>query len=164
VSKLATSLAIAAVGAFGVACRSDAQIRRLVPRCYQLEIGPWRPVLGSNERYHRLPTQIRLDTTSWPTHGRHLEPNIAYPYARSFPETPRWRGSGDSISLLWSNGFSVTRVMLIQHGANLAGEAVAESDDHPIPTKPVPRARVVARAASCAEQGARASKSSLLRR
>ena len=96
-------------------------------RCYRLVVGPWRPELGNDEPYHRLPSAVRLDTLSWDAKGKHLSPTIAYPYHSSFPKTPRWEESGDTVRLVWSNGFTPTIVTLVRHGATLTGEAVAES-------------------------------------
>ena len=120
------------------------------PRCYRLEIGAWHPKLGANEPYHRLPTVIRLDTLAWPSHGRHLEPRIAYPYRKDFPGTPSWTIVGDTLRLVWSNGFSPTLVTMVRRGAEWIGTALAESDAHSILEPPPPRASVTAHPMACA--------------
>jgi hypothetical protein len=121
------------------------------PSCYRLTVGPWRPALGADTAYHRLPSVIRLDTLAWDAKGRHLSPRMTYPSGASFgfPRTPRWEASGDTVRLIWSNGFTPTIVTLVRTGAILVGEAVAESDDHPVPAPPLPRATVTAEPISC---------------
>jgi hypothetical protein len=76
---------------------------------------------------------------------------MTYPSGASFgfPKTPRWEASGDTVRLIWSNGFTPTIVTLVRTGAILVGEAVAESDARPIPARPLPRATVTAEPLSC---------------
>ena len=127
------------------------QAVRQGPTCYRLTVGPWRPALGADTAYHRIPSLIRLDTRAWDARGRHLSPPMTYPAgsAFGFPRTPRWEDSGDTVRLIWSNGFTPTIVTLVRSGATLVGEAVAESDARPIPPSPLPRATVTAEPVRC---------------
>lgn len=126
-----------------------AQIRPVRVQCYGLEVGMWRPALRTDAPYHRLPAIVRLDTLRWPRTGWHLEPDMKYPGARRFPETPRWEAAGDTIKLVWSNGFTPTRVSLVRDGPVLKGEAVAETDVHELVDSPRPRAAVTAHPVAC---------------
>lgn len=133
------------------AVRDDSMARRSGATCYRLTVGAWRSSVGPDTAYHRVPTRVRLDTLHWDANGRHLSPRMTYPAGSStgFPRTPRWETSGDTVRLIWSNGFAVTVVTLVRAGATLAGEAVAESDAHPIPAPPIPRATVTGEPISC---------------
>lgn len=122
---------------------------RDVAGCYSLTVSDWSPVIGSNSAYHRIPTTVRLDTVrSTFAPGWALSPNIAYPYGRGLP--PTWRIAADTLRLVWSNGLVPTYVMLVRTDSVWTGEAIAESDDHPIPAAPLPRARVTAGRHACA--------------
>lgn len=117
--------------------------------CYALMTSPWSPIVGSDSDEYRIPTVIRLDTIrSGLGLGWALSPNIAYVHASAMP--PSWNLSGDTIRLVWSNGTTPTHVMLLRRDFGWAGEAVAESDDHPSPEEARPRAKVTARRQACA--------------
>lgn len=130
-----------------------AQARPTAPQCYRLAIGTWQPALGVNEAYYRLPSAIRLDTLAGERIGRRLEPAMTYPHHREMRGTPYWTSAGDTVRLVWSDGFVVTGVNLVRRGDDLVGEAVAESDAHPIPPPPLPRAPITAHPMSCADAG-----------
>lgn len=121
------------------------------PSCYRLTVGPWRPPLGEDTAYYRLPSIIRLDTVALDAQGRRLSPRMRYPPGSpsGFPRTPRWETSGDTVRLIWSNGFAATVVKLVRQGSMLRGEAVAESDAHPVPEPPRPHASVIAEPIAC---------------
>jgi len=127
---------------------AEARVRG-VAGCYELTVSEWSPA-DRNAAYHRIPGRIRLDTVRAALgRGRVLSPNIAYPHHGAFPGTPNWNTTGDTLLLVWSNGFQLTIVKLENRDSVWSGEAVAESDDRPIPPQPLPRARVVARRAPC---------------
>jgi hypothetical protein len=117
--------------------------------CYTLTVGTWHPELSGAAPYHRVPTTVRLDTTSRGP-GWVLSPDIPYPRPSRFPTTPRWQVKADTLVLTWSNGYSPTVIHLLSKGAALEGEAVALGDAHPIPEPPRPRARVIAQRQQCA--------------
>lgn len=126
--------------------------------CYALSVGAWSTPLGGDEGYHDIPGLVRLDTVrvEMPRgmktpRGWTLSPNIVYPPSgrMTFPGTPRWEASADTIRLIWSNGFSPTIITLQHKDSALVGEAIAETDAHPIPEPPRPRASVVARRRPC---------------
>lgn len=122
---------------------------RDVAGCYSLTVSAWSPVIGADTAYHRIPLAIRLDTIrSTFAPGWALSPNIAYPYGRGLP--PTWGIAGDTMRFVWSNGLVPTYVTLVRTDSAWTGEAIAESDDHPIPAPPLPRARVTARRRACA--------------
>jgi hypothetical protein len=122
---------------------------RLVSGCYSLEIGDWNHPLGVDSVFHRLPRSVRLDTTLASRGGRVLAPNMSYPYPHHYPGVPRWEISGDSITMVWSDGFSPTLVWLRKKGDHLEGHAEALSDAIP-PGKPDwPRASITARRTHC---------------
>lgn len=126
-----------------------AQAGPAAPACYGLDVGPWRPPFGRDSIFHRIPRIIRLDTTTIRAGARRLEPNMDYPGGGRFPGTPRWGASGDTIRLMWSNGFTPTPVVLVRRSASFVGEAIAESDAHSLPESPRPRASVTARPIGC---------------
>jgi len=45
---------------------------------------------------------------------------MPYPYGNPFPGTPRWQARGDTIDLVWSNGFSPTMVKLVRYARVLS--------------------------------------------
>jgi hypothetical protein len=64
---------------------------------------------------------------------------------------PRWEILGDTVRIVWSNGFSPTIVRLTEKDQNLSGWAEASRDASP-PGKPNwPREKVVARRIECAK-------------
>ena len=126
----------------------EARIRS-VAGCYNLTVGDWSPV-DINAAYHRIPPLIHLDTARAAFgRGRVLKPNITYPYHGAMPGTPNWNITGDTLRLVWSNGFQPTIVKLANRDSVRAGEAIAESDAHPMPPPPLPRAPVLARRTPC---------------
>jgi hypothetical protein len=117
--------------------------------CYSLTMTPWSPIVGSDSAYYRVPSAIRLDTVrSTLELGWVLSPNIAYPHGQSMP--PAWRLVADTMRLVWSNGVAPTLVTLVRADSAWTGEAIAESDDHPIAEQLRPRARVTVRRRVCA--------------
>lgn len=117
--------------------------------CYALTVTEWSPP-DQNAAYHRIPRFIRLDTARAKLgRGWVLSPNIAYPYHAGLP--PSWRFLRDTLLLVWSNGFQVTGVKLTRADSGWTGEAVAESDDRPIPAPPLPRSQVTALRKTCAD-------------
>jgi hypothetical protein len=151
---LVTAAAALTTNAEGQSTRAPVDIAG----CYALSVGAWSPALGGDEGYHDIPGRVRLDTVRVETprgittpRGWKLSPNIEYPTPgrATFPGTPRWEASADTIRLIWSNGFSPTIITLQRTDSALVGEAVAETDAHPIPEPPRPRASVVARRQPC---------------
>lgn len=118
--------------------------------CYSVQVAEWSPGLGSESRYHRLPSSIVLDTVRRGP-GRILSPDIAYPGGSRFPTTPRWEANGDTLVLTWSNGFTPTIVRLVAKDTELMGDAVALTDVHHPIEPPRPRAKVVARKQACGQ-------------
>jgi len=122
---------------------------RRVFGCYALEIGEWNPPLQGDRGFHNLPHAVRLDTALASRGGRVLAPDISYPFPHHFPGVPYWTIRGDTISMVWSNGFTPTIVWLTKVNDKLEGYAQAQSDAIP-PGKPNwPRASVVARRTKC---------------
>lgn len=123
---------------------------RHIAGCYQLTVGEWRPSLGLETATHTLPHIVTLDTTSATQGGWNLTPNISYrPSPFAFPGFPRWDIRGDTIMMVWSNGFTPTVVQMRRVDDHLEGSAEAQSDMIP-PGKPSwPRASVVGRRAKC---------------
>jgi hypothetical protein len=116
--------------------------------CYQLTIGAWSRSLGVNAKYHLLPVRVQLDTAPGPGRGWKLTPDIVYPYPHRFP-APLWRVKGDSVELVWSNGFQPTWIRAKrQSNGELIGEAEVGSDTDEFGGNP-PRARVVAHSIAC---------------
>ena len=94
--------------------------------CYAVEVGSWTPPINPGA-FHLIPTHIRLDTTMVGGRvGRRLTPNIHYQYPSSF--APIWRIHGDSLVLMWSNGFAPTVVSVRRRDSLLIGVAEARSD------------------------------------
>jgi hypothetical protein len=120
---------------------------RAAAGCYAVTVGAWSPP-DPNPAYHRVPPRIRLDTTPTSRKGGWvLSPNIAYPYHGAFPGTPAWSLSGDTMRLLWSNGFQTTSVTLVRTDSVWTGDAVAGSDA--VTGAPPPRAHVTIRRELC---------------
>jgi hypothetical protein len=117
--------------------------------CYALEIGEWNPPLQGDRGLHNLPHAVRLDTTLASRGGRVLTPDISYPHPHRFPGVPYWTIRGDTIRLVWSNGFTPTIVWLTKVDDVLKGYAQAQRDAIP-PGKPNwPRASIIARRTKC---------------
>jgi hypothetical protein len=119
--------------------------------CYELTVSDWNRPLGGDEGFHTIPTSIRLDTVSALRGGRVLAPDISYPAGRSMRGLPRWEILGDTLRLVWSNGFSPTIVRLTEKAHELSGWAEATSDAIPAGKPNWPRAKVVARRSACAK-------------
>jgi hypothetical protein len=142
---------LALLGASAALCQSHPAEASLAG-CYAVTLGAWSQDLGGDSIFHRVPAVVRLDTAvSSGGRGRMLSPNIEYPRARPFPDMPRWELHGDTISLLWSNGFAPTLVRLHRAGARLIGEAVAESDVRGLGAPP--RADATLQRVACAANG-----------
>jgi hypothetical protein len=118
--------------------------------CYELTVSEWNRPLGGDEGFHTIPTSIRLDTVPALRGGRVVAPDISYPMGRSMRGLPRWEVLGDTVRILWSNGFSPTIVRLAKKGQDLSGWAEATSDAIPAGKPNWPRAKVVARRIECA--------------
>lgn len=119
--------------------------------CYDLTVSEWSRPLGGDKGFHTIPTSIRLDTVAALRGGRVIVPDISYPIGRSMRGMPRWEILGDTVRIVWSNGFSPTIVRLTKKGRELRGWAEASSDAIP-PGKPNwPRAKVAARRIACAK-------------
>jgi hypothetical protein len=121
-----------------------------VPRCYRLAQGEWSRPLGVNARYHTLPVMVRLDTARAGREGWKVAPDIDFPTPSHFRGTPRWTRQGESIEMLWSNGYQVTTVRLSPSGGDeLRGTAIVRSDANEFGSD-LPHASIVARRISCA--------------
>jgi hypothetical protein len=119
--------------------------------CYELTVSEWNRPLGGDEGFHTIPTSIRLDTVPVLRGGRVVTPDISYPMGRSMRGLPRWEILGDTVSIVWSNGFSPTIVRLTEKGQELSGWAEATSDAIPAGKPNWPLAKVVARRIECAK-------------
>ena len=121
--------------------------------CYAVELGPWSGSFPSGSpASHQPPPNIRLDTARFT--GRfsagaaylQLEPPIAIP-GRQRMSLGRWRVAGDSVFLLWSDGFSGVSLSLGLRADSLRGVAYPLYDV----IGPVqPTASVLIRRAACA--------------
>jgi hypothetical protein len=140
------------IGAVLLTTRLIAQRPAATPAiagCYRVLLGQWSRDLGVNAAYHVVPTLIRLDTTVAARGGRVVTPNIAFPRASSFPGTPRWVVTADSVEILWSSGYQTTTLRLdISAPDSLRGIATVGSDANEFGAD-VPRAAVVAHRVSC---------------
>jgi hypothetical protein len=119
--------------------------------CYSLKVGQWDPRHGGDGGFHTLPNFVRLDTTLANRGGRVLTPDIAFPLPSHFPGWPRWQVFGDTVSLIWSDGFTPTVVRLTRVAHHLEGYAEALSDAIPPGEPKWPRASVIARRTKCKE-------------
>jgi hypothetical protein len=119
--------------------------------CYSLKVGQWDHPLGADNGLHTLPNVVRLDTTLAIRGGRVLTPDISFPRPRRFPGWPRWQVFGDTVSLIWSDGFAPTVVRLTRVADHLEGHAEALSDAIPAGKPKWPRASAIARRTKCKE-------------
>jgi len=124
---------------------------RRVSGCYTLNVGDWDHPLRGDRGFHTLPESVRLDTTLVSRGGWVLTPDISFPYPHRFTGVPRWQISGDTVNLLWSNGFTPTIVRLTMVADHLKGYAEARSDAIPPGDPNWPRASVIARRTKCTE-------------
>src|SRR5450759_935693 len=124
---------------------------RRVSGCYMLNVGDWDHPLGGDSGFHTLPQAVRLDTTLTSRGGRVLTPDISFPRPRHFPGWPRWQVVGDTVSLIWSDGFTPTIVRLTRAADHLEGYAEARSDAIPPGNPKWPRASAIARRTKCKE-------------
>lgn len=121
------------------------------PRCYQLIGVEWSRSLGVNAGYHAIPPVIRLDTARAGADGWKVSPDIAFPTPNRRGFTPRWTFRGDSIEILWSDGFQATTVRLgATETDELRGTGAVRSDANEFRGKQ-PHATIVAHRVSCAE-------------
>jgi hypothetical protein len=126
---------------------SDGRVP-VIAGCYHLARGEWSKPLGANAAYHALPQFVRLDTGSTGHRGRKVTPDIAFPTSRRFPGTPYWSIMGDTIRIVWSNGFQTTGLSLVREGADLRGLATVDGDAHEY-GEDLPRASILARRIGC---------------
>ncbi len=119
-----------------------------VAGCYDVALGNWSRSLAGNAAYHQLPRQLRLDTIPAERRGWKIIPDIAYPNPHRFP-APWWITKGDSVEMLWSNGFQPTwiRAARLSNG-DLIGEAEVGSDANEYGTD-VPKARAILHRVAC---------------
>jgi hypothetical protein len=119
------------------------------PICYRLRVESASATFGPGDHLHGLPAIVRLDTIPAGHGNWRLEPNIAFTPPAAFPGTPRWSMVGDSIELMWANGYAITTVRLGEERNGVrAGTAKARSDAV-VPDSKWPRARVRATAGAC---------------
>ena len=121
----------------------------LISGCYFLVIDDWDRSLHGDSAYHTLPKMVSLDTTPASRGGRVLSPDISYPFPHRFPGVPRWEIVGDTVRLVWSDGFSPTFVWLRSVDDHLQGYAEARSDAIPPGEPKWPRAAVAAYRTKC---------------
>jgi hypothetical protein len=131
--------------------RGQALTYTALAGCYQVTVSDWSRPLGGDEGYHTIPTSIRLDTVPALRAGKVVTPDIHYPSGRSMRGLPRWEILGDTVRIVWSNGFSPTIVRLTRRGNELTGWAEATSDAIPVGKPNWPRADILARRVACAE-------------
>jgi len=117
--------------------------------CYDLVVGDWSRPLLADKDFHSIPASIRLDTARVLGGGRAVTPDIAWPVGRPMRGSPQWTIVGDTVRIVWSNGFSPTVLRLRQTGAHLTGWAEATSDAIPVGNPNWPRADVLADRISC---------------
>ena len=112
--------------------------------CYAVDVGSWTPRIDPAP-FHAIPARIRLDTTMVDGHViRRLTPAMHYRYPSSF--APSWQVHGDTLVLMWSNGFAPTIVSVQSRDSLLVGVAEARSDA----IRPRwPRAPVTLRRSTC---------------
>ncbi len=127
---------------------SPSQVATLAG-CYTLTRVPWsRPF--SDSTLHKLPQTVSLDTATIQNGGRRLRPNIPYPNGGRLPGMPRWRLNGDTVDIVWSDGFVPTVVKLVRvDDGTLSGRAVALTDAHYTNEPPPPDAEVTLRRTTC---------------
>ena len=129
--------------------RPPSGAHRATPVCYRLRVGGEAIAFGPRDHLHGIPSVVRLDTVPTTHGGWRVEPNIGFRPPAAFPGTPRWSVVGDSIELLWSNGYAVTTLKLGgEHNGVRAGTATARSDAV-APDSNWPRAKVRATAVAC---------------
>ena len=118
--------------------------------CYELTVGEWNSPLISGDPDHILPVLVRLDTVTASHGGKRLTPNITYrPSPFEFSGFPRWDIQGDTVIMIWSNGFVPTVVRVRKVEMKLEGYAEAQQDIVPPRNFNWPRASVVARPTKC---------------
>jgi hypothetical protein len=118
--------------------------------CYELTLGPWTGSLGVDAASYAVPPYVQLDTLPAARIGWQLRPDIAFPNGNRFPGTPRWTVKGDSVQLLWSNGYTPTVISLVRDvDGTLRGQALALTDSHVEGEPPRPQALVTARRMTC---------------
>jgi hypothetical protein len=120
---------------------------RRVSGCYALSVGRWSIPLSGNR--HTIPEIIRLDTASRERGGRLLSPDIHFPRGSRTGRWPRWDIRGDTVALVWSNGFTPTLVWLRTKDHHLEGWAEARTDIVVPGDNVWPRAHVLARRVDC---------------
>lgn len=129
--------------------QSGALNYQLVSGCYVLVVNDWDRSLQGDSAYHTFPKMVSLDTAPASRGGRVLAPDISYPRPHRFPGVPRWEILGDTVRLLWSNGFTPTLVWLRRVNDRLEGYAEAQSDAIPAGEPKWPRATVTAYRTKC---------------
>lgn len=121
--------------------------------CYLVQVGAWNRRLGEDTVFHAIPHRIVLDTAATASpNARRLSPNIAYPYPRVMRGLPYWTVDGNTLRLVWSDGFAPTIVTLKRSATGWRGTAEAKSDVVPFslwPWRKRPRAPVELRAQPC---------------
>ncbi len=80
--------------------------------------------------------------------GWRVNPDIAVPTNGGFPGTTYWTVQGDTIAVVWSNGFQATRLQLVLESGDLGGYAEVDGDAHEY-GRELPRVAIVARRVSC---------------
>ena len=129
--------------------RPPAGDNRAKPMCYRLWVGGGADAFGPRDHLHGLPSIVRLDTIPAAHGGWRVEPNIAFWPPAAFPGTPRWSVVGDSIDLLWSNGYAVTTLTLGSERDGVRDGTATARSDAVVPESDWPRASVRAMAVAC---------------
>lgn len=121
-----------------------------VTGCYELAVSDWNKPIGGELGYHTIPTSIRLDTAPALRGGKVVAPDISFPYGSAMRGWPRWDIlAGDTVRIVWSNGFSPTILQLTKDHDQLRGWAEARSDAIPAGKANWPRATVLALRTAC---------------
>ena len=117
--------------------------------CYKLTVSEWNRPLKGDKGFHDIPPWIELDTSHAERGGRVVKPDISFPAGHSMRGTPRWNIVGNTVRVVWSNGFTPTSLFLVRSGTQFRGWAEARSDAVPPGKTNWPRAQVVAQRVDC---------------
>ena len=120
--------------AFGCSGSSPATGALLVG-CYQLSLESWQPTPAPDDAaFMALPNFFRLtpdlgEAPFYPEGSRRITPAIVSAHHDALQERAYWRHlSGDSLELIWSDGFTTVSLTVQSRDSVLQGIARAFSD------------------------------------